>query len=99
MKKSDNRDVCGRVWNDKYQDKDYTIQGGAYNKNKLLAVHCYGPKRDAMIDEKYNMELTKKGISNPELENKMNLIKDEADDLSLLPFNKEGQQWSQLTGN
>ena len=99
VKKSNNKDICGPIWNDKYQDEQYSIQGGAYNKNKLLAVNCYGPKRDPMIDEKYNMELIKESSYDPQLQNKMNQIKDEVEDLSLLPFNKDSQQWSQLNGN
>ena len=36
VKKSNNKNLCGPIWNDKYQDEQYSIQGGAYNKNKLL---------------------------------------------------------------
>ena len=46
------RNKCGQVWNDKFDDKEYAIQGGAYNKNSQLAVNCYGEKRDPLRDEK-----------------------------------------------
>mgnify|MGYP001579798123 CR=1 FL=1 len=93
-KQHSGKDACGPVWNSKYDDENYSIQGGAYNKNRLLAVNCYGPKRDAKIDEIDQMNVFDKGTSNAELEAKMDEIKDLADNVTLLPHNK--LKWSEF---
>jgi hypothetical protein len=87
------RDACGKTWNSKYDGKDYTIQGGGYNKNKLLAVNCFGIKRDAKIDEIAQMHELSKGPSNAELEEKINDIKHLTDNISLVPYTNT--QWSE----
>ena len=56
VKKSKYPNKCGQIWNTKYDEKPFSIQGGAYNKNNLLAVNCIGPKRQPLIDEKRKME-------------------------------------------
>ena len=87
------RDACGKTWNSKYDGKDYTIQGGGYNKNKLLAVNCFGIKRDAKIDEIAQMHELSKGPSNAELEEKINDIKHLTDNMTLVPYTNT--QWSE----
>lgn len=87
------RDACGKTWNSKYDGKDFTIQGGGYNKNKLLAVNCFGIKRDAKIDEISQMHQLGKGPSNAELEEKINDIKHLTDNMTLVPYTNT--QWSE----
>lgn len=95
VKNSTNKDACGKLLNDKYKDKDYSLQGGAYNKNKLLAVNCYGQKREPKIDELDYMNQIKAGTTSHELENKMLEIQDLTDNMSFYPFNSS--EWSALT--
>lgn len=94
MKKSEYKDGCGAVWNDKFSGQEHSVQGGAYNKNRLLAVNCYGEKREPKIDETNYLEEIQKGPGNLELENKMIEIKDLTDNMSYYPYNKN--QWSSL---
>lgn len=89
-----NKNTCGMFWNEKYNNKEFSVQGGAYGKNNLLAVNCYGPKRKMKIDERAMLNSMSDNVNNSELQSRIDSIQDKADNLMFLPYNKK--QWARL---